>query len=168
MKKRPSKLTTIGSFILVAGILLLPTIVSHNQKKNPSNPLVSEVQGGDSTVAFMTPLAIGGTMLSVAVADTDAKRTQGLSGTALLSDKEGMLFVFPKPALESFWMKDMNYSLDIIWISSDKKVVDITHDLAPSTYPATVTPKVPVSYVLEVPAGFAEKNGIVEGSDVTF
>src|SRR5690242_15708811 len=64
------------------------------------------------------PIEIGGQQIYVKKADTPAKQQQGLSGTASLPLDQGMLFIFPKDGTYAFWMKDMNYSLDIIWIDS--------------------------------------------------
>ena len=96
-------------------------------------------------------------------ADTDALRTKGLSGTQYLANGEGMLFVYDEPTVPRFWMKDMNYAIDIIWISSDKRVVGIEQNISPETFPATFSPSTPVQYVLEVPAGFVERNAIGRG-----
>ena len=97
-------------------------------------------------------------------ADTDALRTKGLSGTQYLADGEGMLFVYDEPIVPRFWMKDMNYAIDIIWISSDKRVVATEENISPDTFPATFSPNTPVQYVLEVPAGFVERNAIGRGA----
>ena len=58
------------------------------------------------------------TMLSinVLVADTPQERAVGLSGYAGLPENVGMLFVFPEPRQPSFWMKGMEFSLDLVWI----------------------------------------------------
>src|SRR5690349_20381775 len=55
----------------------------------------------------------------VSLADTDATREQGLSGALGLGTTEGMLFLFDYPGRPAFWMKDMLFSIDIIWISQD-------------------------------------------------
>jgi uncharacterized membrane protein (UPF0127 family) len=113
-------------------------------------------------------LLIGNTKISVAYAVTPQEQEQGLSGTTKLPMSRGMLFVFPEDTTTLFWMKDMQYSLDIIWIGTDKRVVDISPDLAPSTYPATFGPKAPIRYALEVPAGFAKANDVTIGTKVAF
>src|SRR3989304_6446445 len=68
-------------------------------------------------------VVIAGTTINVEIAQTEAEREQGLSGHKPLADDEGMLFIFDKPGYHGFWMKDMLFSIDIIWISADKKIV---------------------------------------------
>lgn len=104
--------------------------------------------------------------VQVADADTPQEREQGLSGTTRLSEGTGMWFAFEKDDQHSFWMKDMRYAIDIIWISRDLRVVYIEHSVQPDTFPDAFTPPTPARYVLEVPAGFAERNGIAVGSEV--
>ena len=117
---------------------------------------------------YAHPLIIGDTKIWVAYAVTPAEQEQGLSGTKPLRDDQGMLFIFPSDTSVSFWMKDMNYPLDIIWIDSEKTVRDISPDLDPATYPTTFAPSIPVRYALEVPAGFAAQNAIEVGTKVSF
>jgi uncharacterized membrane protein (UPF0127 family) len=113
-------------------------------------------------------VGIGGTTINVVVADTPAEQEQGLSGHSPLAAGDGMLFVFKAPALYGFWMKDMLFPLDIIWISADHKITYIEKSLQPSTYPETFAPKLPSQYVLEVIAGTADKNHWTVGEDVSF
>lgn len=79
-----------------------------------------------------------------------------------------MLFVFEKADYHSFWMKDMKFAIDIIWIDEDKKITDITHNATPGTYPEIFKPSLPAKYVLEVMSGWIEKNNIEIGMQVNF
>lgn len=101
--------------------------------------------------------------IKVEIADTDEKRERGLSGRKSLGKNEGMLFIFQLPAKYSFWMKDMFFPLDIIWIDENKRVSAISKNIFPETYPASFSPSEDVKYVLEVNAGWAEKNGVKVG-----
>jgi uncharacterized membrane protein (UPF0127 family) len=102
----------------------------------------------------------------VTVVDTPESRAQGLSGRKSLAMGEGMFFVFETDGTPGFWMKDMDFAIDIIWISARGEVVDIHQGLQPDSYPASFRPKQPVRYVLEVPAGFTHMNNIHIGSKV--
>lgn len=113
-------------------------------------------------------LSIKGTYLSVEVADTAEKHQRGLSKRPSLANGEGMLFVYDQPLTPSFWMKDMNFSIDIIWIGEDKKIVFIHHNVIPDTFPQTFSPPSPVKYVLEVQSGFSKARGISSGDIVNF
>jgi hypothetical protein len=77
-----------------------------------------------------------------------------------------MLFVFAKPALLGFWMPDMNFSIDIMWIDKDFKIVGIEDNIAPETYPEIFRPPSPVMYVLEVNATWAKDHGVTVGDEV--
>ncbi|MBP6858226.1 MAG: DUF192 domain-containing protein [Candidatus Pacebacteria bacterium] len=102
------------------------------------------------------------------VARTPSTRERGLSGTLSLDSDEGMLFIFPQPGVYAFWMKDMNFAIDIVWIDSDRRVIGVTRNVLPETYPETFGPTGKVQFVLEAPSGSAEKFGLKEGSIVSF
>ena len=87
------------------------------------------------------------------IANTDAERTQGLSGRASLPAGTGLLFVFESPGKYGFWMKDMNFPIDIVWLGDGMLPVGIEKNVSPDSYPQVFYPPVPVRYVLEVNAG---------------
>jgi len=104
----------------------------------------------------------------VEIVDTDASRAKGLSLHAPLFSNEGMLFIFEQPGNYGFWMKDMLFPIDIIWIDADLKVTHIEKSLSPNTYPKLFYPTTPSKYVLEVSAGESEKLNLKIGDTVTF
>lgn len=95
--------------------------------------------------------------IRVAIVDTPESRAIGLSGHESLPKGEGMLFVFPEDGLYSFWMKDMRFAIDILWISSEGAIVDLRENISPNTYPASFMPRSEARYVLELPAGAVEE-----------
>lgn len=97
-------------------------------------------------------IVAGDTTFRVRVADTAERRQQGLSGTPRLAKGTGELFIFPASGKHGFWMKDMAYPIDIIWIDQGWKVVDIADNVTPDSYPRVFYPAVPAQYVLEVNA----------------
>ncbi len=105
-------------------------------------------------------VAIGSVKVSVEVASTDRARTQGLSGRESLEAGEGMLFVFDTPGRYQFWMKDMHFPIDIMWISETGSIVSFAQNVPPSSYPMVYTPPADSLYVLEVPAGFVAEHRI--------
>ncbi len=105
-------------------------------------------------------LKIGDTNVNADVADTPALRQRGLSGRKTLSEDQGMFFVFEQPGIYPFWMNEMNFPIDIIWIDENMNVADITRSATPSSFPQTFASKSPVPYVLEVQAGFSDRHGI--------
>lgn len=114
-------------------------------------------------------------IIKVDLALTQQEQEQGLSGREKLEENEGMLFVFDYMGQYSFWMKDMNFALDIIWLapseSEDRKdlqVVYIKKNAQPDSYPETFVPDKNAKYILEVSASFSEKNNLRVGDRVEF
>jgi uncharacterized membrane protein (UPF0127 family) len=119
-------------------------------------------------------VTVGGASFRVELAITQEQRTQGLSGRAMLAPGSGMLFVFDQEGRYSFWMKEMRFPLDLVWIGARCTVVDITHK-APSPAPGLTlaelplyTPVAPARYVLEVNGGETEAAGVRVDSRVEF
>lgn len=105
------------------------------------------------------------------VADTPASRTLGLSGRKGLAKDEGLLFVFEHPGKYGFWMKDMLFSIDIIWINEEGIVVHVERNATPESYfnndpPQTFVNTPDAKYVLELAAGQADAFGLYLGTKV--
>ena len=77
-----------------------------------------------------------------------------------------MFFIYKQPGNPGIWMKDMNFAIDIIWVDTNKKVVEITRDVSPNTYPAVFHSQELIQYIVEVNAGWAEKNNITIGEQI--
>ncbi len=144
-------------------ILLDQTIVTSAVTKN-----VSDSQYLYSTTSLVMSNAQGTAKILVDLAQTPADRTRGLSGRPSLENGRGMLFIFEKPGSYGFWMKDMNFSIDILWLDEQKKIVLIENTVSPETFPKAFGVEVVAQYVLEVPAGFALQQGVVVGDQVVF
>jgi uncharacterized membrane protein (UPF0127 family) len=103
------------------------------------------------------------------VAKTPEAREKGLSDTLSLRDNEAMLFIYDSEDKWAMWMKDMNYSIDIVWLDKDKKVVYIVKNAPPESYPYdNFTPKQAAKYVLELPAGTVVNKTISIGKQAVF
>lgn len=87
-----------------------------------------------------------------------------------LDPGQGMLFVFEKEAVYPFWMKNMTFAIDILWIDANKKIVHVASRIPPCREdPCPVySPHVEARYVLEIPAGDAQKQGLVVGRGARF
>ena len=128
--------------------------------------------GAGSSLDFETTTVVlqsitGSTTVFAEVADTEEKREEGLSGRLTLSDSSGMLFVFDEPDVYTFTMQDTYISLDIIFISEEKLVIDFEENTTPLVL-TSITPNNEILYALEVNAGFVEANGIAIGDVVVF
>jgi uncharacterized membrane protein (UPF0127 family) len=131
-----------------------------------------EISGGSFSPnpAFseeLKTITFGDTVIRVAVADSTRERTLGLSGTTELPEGTGMLFIFQSENIPSFWMKDMLFPIDIIWISSAGVVVGVVPNATPESYPSLFRPDEPILYVLEVNAGFATQHDVQKGSEIS-
>ena len=111
---------------------------------------------------------INGIEIELEVARTPEEQARGLSDREVLGENAGMLFIFQEPTTPSFWMKEMNFPLDIIWIGSDRRIVDISENIAPETFPQLFRPRAQVQYVLEVNAGWAKSHNISVGDQAIF
>lgn len=104
--------------------------------------------------------------LGVEVRDDDEERALGLSFRESLAEGEGMLFVFEELGRPVFWMKDMKFGLDVLWMNQGV-IVQIDEEVPPPTETnpkiETMVPKQEIDMVLEVPAGYAAKQGISVG-----
>lgn len=99
---------------------------------------------------------------------TRDEQTKGLGGRDNLAWDHGMLVEYPNPVFPGFWMKDMRFDIDIVWIR-DGRIVDISHRVehSPSGPGPTYRPKELTDTVLEVPSGYAQAHGWRVGDRVT-
>ena len=113
--------------------------------------------------------ASGQKIVSVEVADSPEAWQTGLMNRVSLPENSGMLFVFPGEQPRSFWMKNTLIPLDMLFISANLSIIDIA-----TMQPCKADPcpsyrsKAPAMYVLEVNAGYAEKNNILVGNKIAF
>jgi uncharacterized protein len=105
--------------------------------------------------------------IDIEFADNDQERAQGLMDRKSMSDTQGMLFIFPDAAEQSFWMKNTYISLDIIYLGKDKEIVSVQKYTTPLSEESLPSFK-KAQYVLEVNAGFCDKYHIAYGDKVTY
>lgn len=102
------------------------------------------------------------TTIDIELAENDDERRLGLMFRKTMADNQGMFFIFPYDAMQSFWMKNTILPLDMLFINSDNEIVTIIENTTPyaeKSYPSTR----PAKFVLEVNAGYASAHGIREG-----
>ena len=157
------KINHLSKQILIFLALIFVVFGTFYLGRNVEVEQTSNVKRSDLGTLKGPTLAIGNLIINLEIADTPELRTLGLSGHSPLSDSEGMLFVFEKVSAYHFWMKDMLFPLDIIWLEVDESnkegsIVDISRNVLPESYPKSFSPSVPVRYVLEVNANLTERN----------
>ncbi|MCD8507977.1 MAG: DUF192 domain-containing protein [Candidatus Pacebacteria bacterium] len=112
-------------------------------------------------------IEVDGDQFTVFASDTPELRQLGLSHVERLGAREGMIFVFDEPGTYGFWMKDMFFDLDIIWLDADGRIVHIYENITPETYPTVFRPLIPALYVLEFPAGWVREYGLAAGDVIS-
>lgn len=113
-------------------------------------------------------IQIGGITVKAEIANNFKLRERGLSGHIPLQEDEGMLFVFERSGVYGFWMKEMLFPLDIIWVNDQKQIVYIKKDARPESYPEAFTPDTSALYVLELSSGFSDRHNLKIGDKVSF
>jgi len=148
-------ITLIFTLVLLGGSIFIYT------RKPAQQDDVSVSQYTGSTVT------INNHQFKVRIAQTTEELMKGLGGVEGLNADEGMLFIFPNAQQHKFWMDGMLFDLDFIWIR-DGRVVDLTQNVSssPERKFDIISPREPVNYVLEVPAGTIEREALMIGDEV--
>lgn len=147
--------------LAVAGLFFSLSRVN-SPDKNPS----------DYKETSTTPtLKIRDVTLNLEVANTPAKKSLGLGKRDSINKNSGMLFDFTQDpdARPSFWMKDMRFNIDFLWIKNSKVIqLDKNFPAPKNSFDElpTISPSSPIDYVLEVNSGFIEEHKIEVGDSV--
>lgn len=107
------------------------------------------------------------------IADEAKEHQTGLADYSSFALGDGMIFVFDKSASYVFWMKDVEFAIDIIWIDDAKKIVDIAPNVPPEPNKGEkdltrYKPKSDAKYVLEINAGLSALHNLQIGDQVAF
>lgn len=141
--------------ILIGGLVLV-----QNYQKN-----------GRISIFKKTPvITIDAQSFKVTVAASQQEREIGLSKTKSISSNQGMIFLFDKPDFYSFWMKNMQFPIDIIYINNDTIVTIKANAQSPKNNNENLiiyTPTEPANRVLEIQGGLSEKYKFKNGDKVT-
>ena len=158
--------TLLGAAVALSLVGTVTVWYGRVRQEHGSAAAQAAAQQAAGALSYSHAVTLGGVTLQAAYAQTEAAREQGLSDTPSLGANQGMLFFYDAPQVPLFWMKDMHYPLDMIWIAANGTVADVTADALVQDFPKTYSPKVAVQYVLEVNAGFAAQHGIAAGTPV--
>lgn len=148
---------------IIIGIIVVLGIIFLTIKFNPFAGLFKKT----------AKVEVGNHTITAEVAKSDQDKQIGLSGRASIPDDRGMLFLFDKPGYYSFWMKQMQFPIDILFIKGDK-IVTIFKQVTPPPSDTDVadndlpiyTPQAEADKVLEINSGLVDKYGIKTGDTV--
>jgi hypothetical protein len=105
----------------------------------------------------------------VEVVSTHESLAQGLSGRTFLPPRQGMLFIFPKEEVHSMWMPNMYFSLDIVWLDNEKKIVKIEENVSPCNDKCiSYNSLYPVKYAIELNSFDSSRIGLNVGKQLSF
>lgn len=134
--------------VVMALVITTPLVIFSLIKLFLSPPKQSSINLGK--------LTINSQLFKAEIADTQEKRTAGLSGRTDLAEDQGMLFIFPQEGIYPFWMKDMLIPLDFVWINKGV-VIDLSKNIPPplnsTDPPASLIPTKTIDMVFELTAG---------------
>lgn len=110
-----------------------------------------------------------GELFSVRIARSLGEKKKGLAGEDSLKRNEGMMFVFSFEWRHAFWMKNVGFPLDFIYLDKNMKIVEMIENQPPcrSFFCPVIIPKAKAKYVIEVNAGTAERLKLWIGDAVT-
>ena len=100
------------------------------------------------------------------LADSEEEKIKGLSGKFRIKDNAGMLFILDENGINDFWMKDMRFKIDLLFIDKNNRMAEIYEQLEPCRADficPTYSPAEPASYALELKAGRVSKLGVKIG-----
>lgn len=160
-------------FIVVLGIIIILYLQNF---KNQYNLYSTDTKGSKNSEnneskkenLFPKKIKINNTEVDAREAISEEDKIKGLGVFEKIEENKGMIFIYENQGIYGFWMKNMKFPIDIIWIDENKKIIDITKSVSPETFPEVFKPKAPAKYILEVNAGFADENNIKEGDYTEF
>lgn len=161
---------------IIAGLFLLViALLVFGQGYSSMSFLQQNQQGTPSAGALKGTVNVTVKTLNIdaEVAATSNQRKKGLSKREEMPFNQGMLFVFENPGQFGIWMKDMKFALDIIWLDTDKKIVDLVANVPPETGKkdkdlTIYKPSTDAKYILEINAGLVQLHDLQIGDQVTF
>lgn len=106
--------------------------------------------------------------LKTEIASNNQSRALGLSGRVCIPDDTAMLFSFPDSDTRCFWMKDMRFPIDMIWVNANDVITHVEQGVKPASYPESYCGSGPAQSVIEVGEGMAARYGLTPGVIVNF
>jgi uncharacterized membrane protein (UPF0127 family) len=157
--KNKQLLFPMVGIMVIAIIFFYWTSIVNNTEKKSAGGIKSHSALGQGQVTFISPDSSQKETILVEIAEDDYSRANGLMYREDLPENQGMLFIFEDERQQYFWMKNTPVSLDMIFVNTDNKIVNIekyTMPYSTKSYPS----RKPALYVIEVVAGYSDQHGI--------
>jgi uncharacterized protein len=163
----------LASLLLLISFQYVSATEAATQANHAHTNLVKALQDAlqNDSEYLRAKVSIEGFELSAEIPVTGELMSKGLSVKNQLRENESMLFVYEEPLRHTFWMKDMKFPIDIIWLDSNGKIVHIEENLMPCPLVLicpSYAPNADSQYVLETIAGFAQRHNISLGTIIKF
>lgn len=149
--KSAPKLLIVGLVLVCVAAVLAVTLPRIYQAQQPTAGTTLTV--GTGSKASKT--------YKLETVTTEQDQTKGLSGRQALQEGSGMHFKYEATAERCIWMKDMRFSIDVIWVDNRNRIVSAVQNMSPSSYPQKYCAQA-VS-VIELPAGTIREQGLRTG-----
>ena len=166
-----------GTFLFLLLIIYAPVsgsqVIAQTSHNNGTNLFLRAIQAAspNDDRYLNAKVTVEGFVLNADVPVSNELFTKGLAVKNQLKENEAMLFIFDDPAKHPFWMKDMKFPIDIIWLDSDGKVVHIEKNLQPCVSVLIYTkysPNTDSQFVLETVSNFTQRHNISIGTNIDF
>jgi uncharacterized membrane protein (UPF0127 family) len=172
-RKQRLSANLVPIIILVAVLIGVGAALAIGQSK-PEVPAKPKLQASKACGPYRDDVnvKINGQVFKTELAKTTSEQTKGLGGRPCIGPNQAMLFAFSKQGQYRFWMKDMRFPIDILWINSAKRVVAQEIDVEPSTYHSSNPffendPSHLAQFVLEMQANRSPQLHVDLGTPVT-
>ncbi|MFT4831277.1 MAG: uncharacterized membrane protein (UPF0127 family) [Psychroserpens sp.] len=158
-------ITRLFTFLLV-GMLLLQTSCKEETKNVLEIAPITFTKEGELSVFKKAGDSLIISM-AIEIAESDYETATGLMYRKSMEEKQGMLFIFPDVAMHSFYMKNTEIPLDLIFIDDKLKIASFQKEARPFDETG-LSSQVPIKYVLEINAGLVDQWGLAIGDRVIY
>jgi len=155
----------IFTFIIIATVLLTPGCKESNKTKSITKEVTFTKEGELKLKKAENDSLIK--LLDLEIAETEYETQTGLMYRHSMEDNQAMLFIFKETKPRSFYMKNTEFSIDILFINNNKEIVTI-HKKAKPYDKSSLPSEGPIKYVLEINAGLSDVWGLKKGDLVAW
>ena len=154
------------SCVFIIALSMLVFSCKENSKKTITTQSVEFTHEGDLTVYLNVSDTVK-TKFNIEFAETEYETQTGLMYRKGMKNNQAMLFIFPDETMHSFYMKNTEFPLDIIYIKENLKIASFQENAQPLNE-IGLSSQVPIKYVLEVNGGLAQELGLSIGDSISF